>query len=368
MRATSKVHGRRSVSGARRGRGARAFTLVELLVVISVIALIVAMLLPSMDQVFEIVYTTICQNHLKELSKTMQGGASDSILTIPEGSLWTDAAVQYGSKELMVCPKDDVKQMTATSESLGDYYILQWHGHSAWYITNLAASFGVGEGLLQDGQLIRDDQIPRVRPQHSGSRPCWCKIPNNRADNEKLVSITDEGTILVKFETGRITITSIHGCGSDRCWSRHWLMKGDSTNASTALQEDETIMRMGGDDMRTSAQPNPPLKQVINTGRETSYGINGLIRTRQFGQQQLMFMDAKDVVIDFDEEEWFERIDARHFVRERRGVKTGKVNFVTVGGSVRTITKTELMDEYNLYDQEKEKSTSLWNYLACPRD
>jgi len=49
-------------------RGARAFTLVELLVVVVIIGVIMSLLLPTMQTVRETGRATVCRNHLKELA------------------------------------------------------------------------------------------------------------------------------------------------------------------------------------------------------------------------------------------------------------------------------------------------------------
>jgi len=328
---------------------------VELVVAISVIALLVAILLPSMSLTFEIAYATMCRNNLQKLGQAMQGGSMQSPLSVPSGSAWTSAAVGYGSKDLLVCPKDD-EEPEVTMDTLADYYLLQSHGGgSRWTVSSVAAILGLGEGVIQDPQIYRDEDIPPAPVPHHGHHPCWCYVPV-RKENQKLISITDEGTILLTFEALRIRIDSLVGCGCDHCNSDHWLMKGHCIDGDRCLQEDEVIMRLGGNHYR-QVDPNSPY--YIQAASTASYGINGLIEPKRFGPQQLMLMDARSVVIPVGEAGWLDCIADRHM---------GKVNFVTVGGNVRTTTKAELQDEYLLYELEGPDSRSLWNHRACPRD
>jgi len=342
-----------SPRGGRKG----AFTLVELVVVISVIALLVAILLPSMSQTFEIAYATMCRNNLQKLGQAMQGGSMQSPLSVPSGSAWTSAAIAYGSKDLLLCPKDD-EEPEVSMDSLADYYLLQNNrvsGGGDWRISSIVAILGIGEGLIQDPQIYRDEDIPAAPVPHHGSHPCWCYVPV-RKENQKLISITDEGTILITFEALRIRIDSIVGCGVTHCGSDHWLMKGHCTDGPRCLQEDEVVMRLGGTSYRQVDPNSPYYIQGVSTA---SYGINGLIESKRFGPQQLMLMDARSAVIPVGEAGWLDCIADRHM---------GKVNFVTAGGNVRTTTKAELQDEYLLYELEGPDSRSLWNHRACPRD
>lgn len=357
MFALNTLSGRSYPGAAVRGTRAGAFTLVELVVVISVIALVVAIVLPSMGLTFEIAYATICRNNLEKLGQAMQGGSLQNPLSVPAGSAWTSAAVGYGSKDILLCPKDD-EEREVSMASLADYYLLQnnkVHGGGDWRICSIVAVLGIGEGLIQDPQIFRDEDIPPSPVPHHGNHQCWCYVPVRR-ENQKLISITDEGTILITFEALRIKIESLVGCGCDHCGSDHWLMKGDCTDGARSLRDDEVVMRLGGTSYR-QVDPNSP--HYIEGTSTASYGINRLIEPKHYGPQQLMIMDARVVVIPVGDAGWLECVADRH---------RGKANFVTAGGNVRSITKAELQDEYLLYELEGPDSRSLWNYRACPRD
>jgi len=352
MFAVRILSGRRRVCRLPSARWASAFTLLELIVVISLVALLVAILVPSMGQVFDIAYATICRNQLRELGKSMHGGSVETALSIPAGSAWTGAAASFGSKDLLICPKDDGSRLAST-DSLADYYILQCQsGGSDWRVSSIPAILGIGPGVMQDPQVHYKD-IPAEPVAHHGHHPCWCYVPI-RAENQDLISITDEATILLTFDGAEIIMESIVGCGCSHCCSDHWLMKGDCIDGPRCMEEDEVVMQLGGNNYRV-VSPNSP--HVIQT-ETASYGINSLIEQKRFGGQQLMLMDAKRVVIPVGESDWMDEIDARH---------RGKVNYVTVSGGVRSTTKAELYDEYLLYQSEGADGRSLWSYRACPR-
>jgi len=65
------------------GRGGKAFTLVELLVVVGIIALLVTILMPSLGRAMELTRRTICQTNLKALGTGWQIYFQDNDAGIP---------------------------------------------------------------------------------------------------------------------------------------------------------------------------------------------------------------------------------------------------------------------------------------------
>lgn len=329
-----------------------AFTLVEMIVVIAVLGLLVAILVPSMGQAIELAYAALCRNNLHHLTVTMHGSSVAEPLTVPSGGSWTSHAVKYGSRELLFCEKDH-EDHSARIACLEDYYLLQHQGSgNDWRMSNVAAILGMDDGVIQDPQIFCKN-IPPAPVPHHGRHQCWCYIPI-RKENQELISITDEGTILITFDPGTITIESIIGCGVTHCGSDHWLMRGHCTNGARSLAEDETIMQLGGNHCR---EVDPRSPHVIHT-ETASYGINSLIEPKKFSPQQLMLMDANEIVLDVGRPDWMDHIKPRHL---------GKVNVATVGGSVRAMALAELRDEYLLFVAEGPESTSLWAHRACAR-
>ena len=352
MSIVSRTRGSVSVTP---GRAARAFTLVELMVIMAVLGILMMILVPSLDQAVEIAYSTMCKSNLKGLGQAMHGNSVNAPLTVPSGANWTGQAVQYGSKELLICKKDDEEHRVGM-DSLEEYYLLQKTHTGTWTVTSVAAALGLAGGILEDWQIHLDHELPREPPAHTGGHPCWCKIPPHRAENQQLLSICSEAHILITLETSYVTLESWHGCTvGPRTASDHWLMRGPGTEGDASLQVDEVIMQLGG---RTfDAEPSPRLKHIINA-EEASYGINSVIEPKRFGPGQIMLMDANSVEICVGEGDWLEYIKPRHL---------GKVNYVDVGGSVHSTTVTDLYDEYLLYEKEGPFSRSLWNHKASPR-
>ena len=91
----------------------RAFTLVELLVVIVILGLLLALLMPAGQQAWAVVRTTICRNNLFHIYQTFGIAAADARLSnigktpfFPEPDDWWVTAIQYSeTSNILLCPE-----------------------------------------------------------------------------------------------------------------------------------------------------------------------------------------------------------------------------------------------------------------------
>ena len=89
-----------------------AFTLVELLVVVAIVALLAAILLPVFNKARDSAKTSSCQNNLRQIGIAMELYASDyrgiypSSYAASKNCTWSDGAAQYAKSDaIFTCPK-----------------------------------------------------------------------------------------------------------------------------------------------------------------------------------------------------------------------------------------------------------------------
>jgi len=98
----------------------RAFTLVELLVVIVILGLLLALLVPAGQQAWAVARTTICRNNLYHIYQTFGTAAADSRLSnsaasgqtpfFPKPVDWMGTAIKYSeTSNILVCSETDDK-------------------------------------------------------------------------------------------------------------------------------------------------------------------------------------------------------------------------------------------------------------------
>lgn len=94
----------RCVGRMRRAPRARAFTLVELLVVISIIVILMAILVPSIRGFMERGYDATCKANLHSLGQMMHDKGPDGQRTIPNSPYWMSSVGAVGVQDILRCP------------------------------------------------------------------------------------------------------------------------------------------------------------------------------------------------------------------------------------------------------------------------
>lgn len=131
-----------------------AFTLIELLVVIAIIALLLAIIAPSLKKAKEYAKKTICQSHLKQWSIIYQMYLNDSDETYPAscqdpdidpygmGTWFLVMKPYYDDPKILECPAS-----ISAPEPLPGYLNNRWKWRSQWWSSQFPSSFGTEENI-----------------------------------------------------------------------------------------------------------------------------------------------------------------------------------------------------------------------------
>ena len=108
----------------------RAFTLVELLVVVGIIALLVSMLVPGLSRVRQLGRATICASQLDQIGKAFHAAEEyDGQIRetrYPPHGLWPAIPLNVGlPKEIFICPDE--------TEAFADIGRLQFRSQEGWF-------------------------------------------------------------------------------------------------------------------------------------------------------------------------------------------------------------------------------------------
>ena len=332
----------------------RAFTLVELMVVVAVIALLAMVLLPFLRQAFEVAWKTRCLNNLSHIAQALHVG-HERKMVLPTAEVWVAAAKANGSEQMLRCDKD-TRQFTGDclAGSFEDLYILQYHtgsttSHDCSYLVN----------ILDRGKPIPDPQVwawypaGGIKQAPQGGWPVEY-LPNwdqMQARNQAFIGVDNDSGLLITF--GDVTVFETWE-PPQKGHSRHWLMQGAGTpvaplagGACPADADDKMLLHMWGWDM-LKHDPNSPLRFGGNSP-DASYGMNAMVRSDDFGPRQFLVMDANETIIRVGTSNYE---DAEVFSPPPQGVirarHMGKVNVVTCDGAVTSWSLPELKKQYDM--------------------
>src|SRR5579862_4240317 len=80
------------------GTGKKAFTLVELLVVIGIIALLISILLPALSRAREAANTVKCESNLRSIGQGIAGYVADNNETLPAAYVYVSQKIVNGAE------------------------------------------------------------------------------------------------------------------------------------------------------------------------------------------------------------------------------------------------------------------------------
>jgi len=306
------------------GRGrSLGFTLAELMVVVAVLALLVALLLPTLSRAFELVDNSLCQNNLQCLGQTMHmigGRDGEPALTVPRPTAWVSRAIAFGSRDILLCRRDTNARFASRGD-LKDIYILQY-SHDGQVLVSYVID-------LIEGRPVPDDQVwidwwlggPEHCKFSTVCNCCW--NPDELGPTQHVIGI--DASAAIKITLGDvIEIEALQTCMSlsNPGGSRHFVMTGPADPP----EDDEELLHLTGAEYHV-IDPRSPLRLC---GARVSYGMSAFVPERGWGPKQIMLMDANDMTVGLETgrhgETFIEDVLApRHM---------GKVNFVRVDQSV----------------------------------
>ena len=259
-----------NTSGQRDDRRASGFSLVELLVVISVLMLLVAILVPSLQRAKESAYDAKCKANLRRLADVLHAATGEDPSKQLSASAWIGEVTRHDGGGLLRCPKDE-SEHRASPGDLDDVYITQRQGGALYfsYITDIL-----------EGRPVPDPQI-HLNPSGIVGDHGW--NPDDPGPNQSLICIDDDGALMITLGDV-VLLESIDPPGDTSCGSDHWVCRGESGVG----WESEILMQLTGNNYQNQIDPRSPLSL---SGSAVSYGMNNQVRGRLPRLNQLMLVE-----------------------------------------------------------------------------
>jgi prepilin-type processing-associated H-X9-DG protein len=153
-----------------------AFTLIELLVVVSTIAILAAMLLPSLQKAKETSRGAVCMNNLRQLGLAFATYASDwegwspkmveNVFAYPNTPKWLRILMKngvladpgLGKPTIFLCPSQ--KPRTFTMNTTGDPWIDDYYSYGIRFVDNWEGAFSIGKARVAYSNAAGDYGYP----------------------------------------------------------------------------------------------------------------------------------------------------------------------------------------------------------------
>ena len=308
-----------------------AFTLVEILVVIAVIALLLMILMPSYQQAAAMTRATLCRNNLAKISTafaTHASGAAASTLkgvfSLPSADLWP--GVPYSVcpvKTLFICPEKEEEEKSSYNKPTNPLEGLQYLNRPrGWNIPFTEVGLGKMYFGTRRGRDSRGEYIE-------------CGMDDNSpVDADYMDNDGSDGLIRVYLEpNGRVVAKLMkYNCagGESNCV----LYKGKPLFPDNVYTNpnDERYGWLGPGASKSSLL----VEAVLFKGVQCSYGINERSGELRYGTGRVLLVDYDKMIVDLSNAECPKLLSTaaqRHL---------GKLNMLLTDGAVRATGPTQI--------------------------
>jgi prepilin-type processing-associated H-X9-DG protein len=293
-----------------------AFTLVELLMVLSVLVLLLAMLVPSVQGIREQTLTGVCREQMGRLAGTLHISVAKT-RRLPSASEWAGYVAEAGAPDLLKCPKDvrkiDTGKIGSGGSGLDAVFIRHDHCDGGTYYIPL------DEALVKDLSAMAHNtmQVATV------------------SENVREVYMDGMGSFLIEFgKKIRITI------GTQK------LSPGGGSGSDQYIyQGSKQIMQLRGKSYKAKDPyvPDPKDSKEIPWAAVTvSYGMNGLAPSDSLPRlDQLLLVEYATSIADLDPKGNYIQIFEDNLARRHNN----RANVAMTGGSVTSMSLQELDPE-----------------------
>ncbi|MBT3198382.1 MAG: prepilin-type N-terminal cleavage/methylation domain-containing protein [Phycisphaerales bacterium] len=329
----------------------RGFTLIELLVVVAIIALLVALISPSLTSVFTVGRTTECQTRLKELAKAVTQAESAEGRDQVQPLLWQSTLAKYldGTKTLMVCPEyayivgeQNIKEEPPLPlEDLAYFKVVSGSrvftepmGSGPWAVKLSDANYhkAIADGWL--GNSSASNNFPRTRYEDGSEKnanPYWLCLEDHGGDADFKdvmikVTVTDAGYML-------------------ECRSG---FTGHRNTIHSKIDDAELAY------VKSNTTPGslPPIT-VGTTGIVSSYGMNIHVPNNMDTPGSVMLMDYH-ILIASSDDDWSDHPNPENSSIPVFARHSGYMNVLFVDGSV------QMMDPEDINPDNLDTERAYW--------